>query len=280
MSQSKPIRIDIGQIIESRLGARTSMIPRFLVRWLERLICQDKLNELLENNFPLRGAEFCDGVLCDLDVRLDVVGEENLPAETRIIIAANHPLGGLDGLSMISWVSRHYRIPAQFVVNDLLMAVEPLTDCFVPVNKHGRQSRNTLTTLDEVLAGNAPLVIYPAGLCSRLHDNGVIADLEWNKMFITKAIESHRDIVPVHFDGRNSQLFYNIARWRRKLGIKVNLEMALLPREVFRSSGSTFTLRCGKPVPWQSLRGGSEAAEQASILRRTVYNLATENQQK
>lgn len=276
MSQSKPIRIDIGQVLESRLGSRANMIPRFLVRWLERLICQDKLNELLENNFPLRGAEFCEGVLCDLDVSLDVVGEENMPDKTRIIIAANHPLGGLDGLSMISWVSRHYHRQAHFVVNDLLMAVEPLTDCFVPVNKHGRQNRNTLTTLDEVLAGDAPLVIYPAGLCSRLHDNGVIADLEWNKMFITKAIESHRDIVPVHFDGRNSQLFYNIARWRRKLGIKINLEMALLPREIFRSAGSTFTLRCGKPIPWQSLQGGSKASKQASILRRTVYNLATE----
>ena len=280
MTQSKPIRIDLGEVLRSRLGNRAAMLPRFLVRSLEKLICQDRLNELLENNFPLRGAEFCEGVLCDLDVHLNIVGEENMPRNPRVIIAANHPLGGLDGMSMISWLARLYGHPVHFVVNDLLMAVEPLTDCFVPVNKHGRQNRGTLNTLEDILAGPDPLVVYPAGLCSRLHDNGVIADLNWNKMFVAKAIESQRDIVPVYFDGHNSRSFYRIARWRRKLGIKANIEMALLPREVFRSAGSTFTLHCGKPIAWQSLRGGAQATEQAQALRRTVYNLAPENSLK
>lgn len=252
-------------------------MPRFVVRGLERIICQDKLNALLENNFPLRGADFCEGVLCDLDVHLKIEGEENLPADPRVIVAANHPLGGLDGMSMISWLTRHYSMPVHFVVNDLLMAVEPLTDSFVPVNKHGRQSRGTCQSLDAILEGNDPVVVYPAGLCSRLQDNGKIEDLAWNKMFIAKAIESRRDIVPVHFEGRNSSLFYRVARWRVKLGIKFNIEMALLPREVFRAAGSTFTIRCGKPIPWQSLRGGKEAVAQAEEVKNTVYSLAQEN---
>ena len=280
MPQSKPIRIDLQEIISRRLGSKSRRVPRFLIRALERIVCQDKLNSLLENNFPLRGADFCDGVLCDLDVHLNVVGEENMPRNPRIIIAANHPLGGLDGMSMISWASRLYGKPIHFVVNDLLMAVEPLTDCFVPVNKHGRQNRNTSQSLDCILQGDEPVIVYPAGLCSRLLDNGEIADLAWNKMFITKAIESRRDVVPVHFEGHNSSLFYRVARWRRRLGIKFNIEMILLPREVFRASGSTFTRRCGKPIDWQALRGGSEAAAQAAEVRAAVYSLALENNQK
>lgn len=275
MSADRPIRIDVGGVLASRLGGKARFAPRFLVRWLEKLICQDQLNQLLESNYPLRGAEFCDGVLCDLDVTIDIRNENLLPKNPRCIIVSNHPLGGLDGMSMISWLSRHYNRPVRFVVNDLLMAVEPLTDCFVPVNKHGRQSRSSLVSLEEALAGDGPVVIYPAGLCSRLGDDGVVADLAWNKMFVTKAIESRRDIVPVHFDGHNSPSFYRWARIRQRLGIKFNFEMLLLPREVFRSRGKTFTITCGTPVPWQSLEGGAKAASTAAQLRRQVYALPT-----
>lgn len=275
MSSDRPIRIDVGGVLASKLGGKARFVPRFLVRWLEKLICQDQLNQLLESNYPLRGAEFCDGVLCDLDVTIDIRNENLLPKNPRCIIVSNHPLGGLDGMSMISWLSRHYNRPVRFVVNDLLMAVEPLTDCFVPVNKHGRQSRSSLGSLEEALAGDGPVVIYPAGLCSRLGDDGVVADLAWNKMFVTKAIESRRDIVPVHFDGHNSPSFYRWARIRQRLGIKFNFEMLLLPREVFRSRGKTFTITCGTPVPWQSLEGGAKAASTAAQLRRQVYALPT-----
>lgn len=273
MDADKPISINITEVVRSRLGNRSRFVPRFALRYLERLICQDKLNNLLKVNFPKRDSDFCDGVLSELGVTLKVRGEENLPADSRIIIASNHPLGGLDGISMISFVSRHYGKTALFVVNDLLMAVEPLRDCFIPVNKLGAQSRKSVQSLDKALSGDSPVVIYPSGLCSRLQPDGSIADLAWNKMFINKAIESHRDIVPVFFDGRNSRSFYRTALWRKRLGIRFNLEMALLPREVFRSAGSTFTLTVGKPIRWQELEGGSGAAREAMRLREIVYNL-------
>ena len=273
MSVDKPIQINIQEVLSARLGSRARFVPRFLVRWIERLICQDELNGLLERNFPLRGADFCDGVLCDLDVKLEIRNEELLPENPRCIFVANHPLGGLDGMSMISWLSRHYGRPVHFVVNDLLMAVEPLSDCFVPVNKHGRQSRDTLTSLEDALAGDDPVIIYPAGLCSRLGDDGVVADLAWNKMFVNKAIESKRDIVPLYFDGHNSPSFYKWARRRMRMGIKFNFEMILLPREIFRSRGKTFTISCGRSICWQSLDGGAKAAATAATLRQTVYEL-------
>lgn len=273
MTEEKPIRINIREVLASRLGRRARFIPGFIIRWLERLICQDELNSLLERNFPLRGADFCDGVLCDLDVNIDVHNEHLLPQSSRCIIVSNHPLGGLDGMSMISWLSHHYGRPVHFVVNDLLMVIDPLRDCFVPVNKHGRQSRGSVQSLDMVLAGDDPVVIYPAGLCSRLGDDGVVADLAWNKMAVAKAIESRRDIVPVHFDGHNSPSFYRWARRRERMGLKFNFEMILLPREVFRSRGKTFTLTCGRPISWCDLHGGSEAAASAARLRQIVYGL-------
>lgn len=276
MPTDRLIQIDIGRELSQKLGRRARYVPRILVKAIERLIRQDELNDLLVRNFPRRGAEFCEGVLDTLGVKLEVKDAARLPASPRCIIASNHPLGGLDGMSMIAWLHRHYNCPVHFVVNDLLMAVDPLRDCFVPINKHGAQSRGAAKLIDEVLAGDDPVVIYPAGLVSRLGDDGKIADLEWRKMVVNKAIESRRDIVPVHFAGENSPSFYRWARRRLRLGIKFNFEMVLLPRELFRAGGKTFTITCGDPIAWQSLRGGRDAAAEAARIRNIVYSLSQE----
>lgn len=277
MATNQPIKIDIKAVLESKLGARSRYVPGFVVRAIERLIHKDELNGLLESNFPRRGADFCRGVLSDLGVELKVRNAARMPADGRIIVVSNHPLGGLDGIAMIAWLSEVYPgLSARFVVNDLLMAIEPLADCFVPVNKHGAQSRSAAAGLDQVLAGDGPVVIYPAGLVSRLGDDGTIADLKWHKMVVNKAIESGRNIVPVYFDGRNSDSFYKWARRRLRMGIRFNYEMILLPRELFRSRNKTFTLTVGQTVDSRDLRGGSEAVAQAAELRETVYSLGTQ----
>lgn len=245
----------------------------FLVRALEKLICQDEMNSLLENNFPMQGADFCRGVLRELDVKLQVHGSENMPVSPRCIVVSNHPLGGLDGITMIAWLSTFYgNCPVHFVVNDLLMAIDPLKECFIPVNKHGAQSRKASSMLDTVLAGDYPVVIYPAGLVSRLNDHGEVRDLIWRKMAVTKAIESQRDVVPVHFGGENSASFYRWARLRKQPGHQVQLRNGASPREVMRARGKEFTLTV-ETVPWQKLADGTDPMLKAALLRKLVYSL-------
>lgn len=276
MSQ-KPITINVGEVLRARLGRWSCLLPAFVVRWLERLICQEQLNEGLLKCYPLRGAEFCKAVLEYLDVKLNVEGVA-LPTDSRVVIVSNHPLGGLDGISMIAWLAEQYPDKhIRFVVNDLLNAVEPLTDVFLPINKHGSQSREAAQALADAFAGDDPIVVYPAGLCSRLGDDGKVADLQWNKMFVARAIASQRSVVPVFFDGENSQDFYRRARLRKRLGLKFNFEMVLLPREMFRARGKQFRLIVGDAIPWQNLRGGAEATAQAADIRQIVYRLQPSN---
>lgn len=265
-----PLNINIEAVLDQRLGEKARRIPRGVVRWLERLVCQDRLNEMLAVAYPRLGAEFCDAVFSHLGVKINLEGEANLPADRRVIIASNHPLGGLDGMALISIFSRIYGDDIKFVVNDLLNAVEPLSDVFLPVNKHGSQSREAIKAIDDAMAGDGPILVFPAGLCSRRR-KGHVADLEWNKMFVSKARQYHRDIVPVHFSGENSARFYRTAQWRERLGIGLNIEMVLLPSEVFKAEGKTFTVVCGRPIPWESL--GTDAKADAAAIRRQVYNL-------
>jgi putative hemolysin len=282
MSTSNPIKINLQQIINERLGARSRYVPRFVVSRLERLIHQDDLNEMLEVNHGREGADFCEGVLNHLDVKVNVTNPEAMPdaSNRRVLLVCNHPLGGLDGMSLIALFTRHYGCNVKFVVNDLLMAVEPLRCVFLPINKHGSQSRQSLEAIDDAFAGDEPIIIFPAGLVSRMSSGGRIKDLEWQKMFVNKAIKYQRDIVPMHFGGHNSMTFYRAALWRKRLGIKFNFEMILLPREVFGSRGKTFDLTIGHTIAKEQLQGGSKAFDQAQQIKEYVYKLAAQTSLK
>ncbi len=268
------MKIDVDMVLRTRVQKYYKFLPKFLIHWLERTICQNELNELLSKNAGNEGVDFCRGVLNDLGVTYTVKG--SLPADgRRIIIVSNHPLGGLDGLVLADMVSKAYddRRGVRFVVNDLLNFVKPLNPIFLGVNKHGAQSREASVKLEEAFAGDDQIVMFPAGLVSRKGDNGEIADLRWHKMVVQKAISSKRDIIPLYFNGVNSQFFYKFARLRSRLGLKFNIEMIYLPRELFNSGSNAFNIIIGDPVSWTTLRGGTHAQDEADRLRETVYNL-------
>lgn len=269
-----PLEINVGEVLRQRIPRYWRFIPRGLVRWLERTVCQDELNRLLRDNFPRRDADFCRGVLDDLGVTVNFHNLDNLPPkeQTRVLFVSNHPLGGLDGMALIDFVRTYYGVAPRFIVNDLLNAVEPLSDTFIPVNKHGAQSREAILRLDEAFASDAPLLMFPAGLVSRRGKKGVVADLEWQKMFVAKARQYGRDIIPLHFYGENSSFFYKFAKFRRRIGLKFNIEMIYLPREVFRSKGKTFDVVVGKPIPHASL-DDMPPARKAQQIRQMVYAL-------
>ena len=161
----------------------------------------------------LRGlydADFCRGLLDQLRIQYEIKNAENLPPveKKRFLLVSNHPLGALDGVVMIDYLTRLYGGKVKFVVNDLLLAISPLKGVFVPINKHGRQSRKASCDVDEAFASDDPVIVFPAGMCSRRQSDGSICDLEWKKMFVNKAVEHQRDIIPVYFNAQNSSFFY------------------------------------------------------------------------
>lgn len=280
MATDKPIYISLEEVLSNKLGSRSRFIPGWVVRWLEKVICQEQMNALLRDTFPAEGADFCRAVLHRLDISAKLVHPELLPTDSRCIFISNHPLGGLDGMIIIAILSSRYPDrTVRFIVNDLLMAIKPLSPVFVPVNKHGAQSRSSRELLDEVMAGDDPVVIFPAGLVSRKARGGAVKDLEWKKMFASKAAAHRRDVVPMYIDGQNSPFFYNFARWREKSGLKLNIEMVRLPAEVFRCGGTTFPIVCGSRIPWQFFTHSKEIHLQATIAREMTYSLAADAQQ-
>ncbi|MBQ7691568.1 MAG: 1-acyl-sn-glycerol-3-phosphate acyltransferase [Muribaculaceae bacterium] len=265
------IQIDVASVLRERAPRYYRWMPRFVVRWIERLICQDELNAMLRQVGDKRDVEAAQMVLDYLNITVRVEGLENVPEGGRYIFASNHPLGGLDGLALIATFGRLYDGGIRFLVNDLLMAVEPLRGVFLPVNKYGSQSRQAAMAIAREYAGPNQMLTFPAGLCSRQKSGKApIEDLRWNKAVVTLAARSKRDVVPIYFDGHNSKWFYRWARWRERLGIKFNLEMLLLPREMIHSRGASFTIHVGKPVGHDTLDTRHAPAE-AMRLRSLTY---------
>ena len=272
-----PLVLNLKEILNARIPQKKRRwIPSFLITIAEKLIRQKELNEILRATYPSRGSEFSRRVHEYLNITLEVEGEERLKEGKKYMFAGNHPLGGLDGMALILVLGKKYGDEnIRFLVNDMLMNVEPLKDIFLPVNKFGKQGRENTRVINEYMESDCQIFQFPAGLCSRLNERGEIYDLEWQKSFVAKAIECHRDIVPVYFRGRNTMKFYKTAKWRKKLGIKFNLEQMLLPSELCKARGSHFKIIFGEPIPWESLAAsGKNSKELAAEIREKVYSLA------
>jgi putative hemolysin len=116
------------------------------------------------------------------------------------------------------------------------------------------------------------MLMFPAGLCSR-KTNGQIRDLPWKKTFISKSVQTQRDVVPIHFGGSNSEKFYRIANLCKTLGLKVNLAMLFLVDEMYKNVHKTFRVAIGKPIPWQTFDKSRTPAEWAQFVQDKVYEL-------
>lgn len=266
----KPIYIE--QVFKNKNPRVARMIPGFVYSFLKRLIHQDGINEFIEKYGDRKGLDFADGMMEYLRVTYDVRGEENLPPpEGRYIFASNHPLGGPDGVILISFLGKRYP-DLKFPVNDLLLNLKNLNNIFLPVNKHGAMAREAAAAIEEAYASSCQMIMFPAGLCSR-KIKGKICDLTWQKSFVTKAVQYQRDIVPIFFSGKNSDFFYNLANFRKHIHLKANIEMLWLPDETFKKIGQHFTLYIGKPIPWQSLDKSRKPLEWAAEIKRQVYEL-------
>ncbi len=260
--------------IEKILAAKRVKVPKFVVRWLERLLHVPDLNRGIYLNREYFGLDFVHKFLeghdpQDLGVTVRSVGAEHIPTEGHPMVVGNHPLGGPDGLALMGAVGR-VRKDIRFPVNDFLLYLPGLKELFYPIDKVNRSK--ALASLEEAFAGENTLLYFPAGLCSRLQE-GEIKDLEWKATFIKKAVRYRRDVVPVYTDARNRMRFYRLANLRKRLGVKFNFEMALLPSEMYAQRGKTFTVTFGRPIPWQTFDQRHTPAEWAQRVKEHVYRL-------
>ncbi len=270
-SKKEILQIDVKSIISKKSPKLAKILPGFVLKYLERILHQEEINTYLRTDGNKYGLEFVEATIKFMELSVEVKGLENIPAEGRFIFVANHPLGALESLVFMKEVSKVYP-DLKFPVNDILMNLKNLEDIFVPINKLGGQSRKAVKELDNIFASGSQVLFFPAGLCSR-KIKGEIIDLEWQKYFVVKAVQSKRDIIPVFIDGRNSNFFYNLSNFRTALGIKANIEMLYLVDEMFKQRGQTIKIVFGKPVSSKIIDNSKSYPEWAQYFKEMSYSL-------
>ena len=274
--------IDIEALFASKNPKLLQFIPKFVLSYLKRITHQEEVNGYIYRNRDKTGLPFVNAILKEFGVNVAIVDKRALklpasaivPVTGRYIVSSNHPLGGLDGMALMQELGK-IREDIVFPVNDLLMNVPGLRPLFIPINKHGRNTENA-RLIDETFASDKMVLYFPAGLVSRkqtIHGKVVIRDLEWKSTFIKKAKKYQRDIIPVYVEGRNSDWFYNLARWRKRLGIKANIEMLFLVDEMSKQFNKTITLIIGDPIPYSTFDKSKSDTKWAAWVQDKVYEL-------
>ena len=267
--------IDVRAILKGKMGAKAKYVPAPVVKWLEHILHQDEVNDFLWRHRDVTGVEWLEACVDYLGMKLDIVGADNLPDKDDgrlYTFVSNHPLGGVDGVAIGAIIGRRYDGRFRYLVNDLLMNLPGLAPLCIPINKTGHQSRNFPAMVEAGFHGDNHIVMFPAGICSR-RISGEIHDLPWKKTFITKSVETRRDVVPIHFGGRNSDFFYNLANACKRLGVKFNVAMLFLADEMYKNRDKEFRVAIGKPIPWQTFDKSKTPAQWAQYVQDAVYKL-------
>lgn len=279
-----PLQFDIPAILRQK--APNTQVPAFIVRYLERIAHVKQMNAFLRKYPDLRGYEFIDRVISEeLGCSASIDGTEHIPTDGKpVIFVSNHPLGGLDGMIIAQMIHRqrseivHGKSPdrqLKVIVNDLLMYLEPINELWAPVNKSGKLSKEQAIEQQKMWESETDVLTFPAGSCSRLQRiDGTwrIQDLEWQKNFVQRAREYQRDIVPIYFEGRNSNFFYALAYLRKLLHIKVNIEMLYLVDEMYGAYGKHFKVHVMPPIPYTMFDNNRTPKQWAQYVKELIYS--------
>jgi len=245
----------------------------FFVRFLMRILSFHRLNDLYEKIHELQGLAFIEVLISQLKIKL-IYNENELkriPATGPVIVASNHPLGGLDALMLIYLIS-FVRKDIKVVSNPLFTKISNIEPFFIDIKDLEKNSTNK-SSAQKHLEENGILCIFPTGNTSSFEAaSKLIYDKAWNIDIVDFIKKVEVPVVPFFF------------QVKRKRMIKINMDIpdpiknASLPIELFHLKNKSVTARIGKPMPVADQQKFEQTDTFSRFLRAKTYGL--ENNQK
>ena len=252
--------LNIEQAVQDKFPKFQHSKPWFkksTLSFLRHITHEQEVNRFLEQHSQLAGFDFIDEVLDYFNFSYNISNRHrhNIPATGRVVIVANHPLGALDGLSLLKMVGE-VRRDVKIVANDMLLNFAALSPLFLPVDNLSKSTRKS--SVGNIIAGEV----------SRIRPSGV-RDGKWNSGFLNFAKKTNAPVLPVFVGARNSSLFYSASM------VYKPLSGMMLAHEMFNKNSKTIQICVGEPIPYQQIEAlPLVKAEKAKLLRRHLYRLA------
>ena len=264
--------IDIQKEIEKKfpnINKKDNFLKKSLFKVAKKIVHEDSINQFLTQNAHLKGFEFVDAVLdyFDFDYTVSSSDLQNIPTSGKVVIIANHPLGGLDALCLLRLISQ-VRKDVKIVANDFLAGFEALNSLLIPIDNYKlRQSKNDIKKIYEALNNEEAIILFPAGEVSRATPKG-IKDPAWNKGFLNFAQNSNAPILPIFLDAKNSKTFYTISV------INKTFSTLLLSHEMFNKKSKRIAIKVGQIIPNENITPkGIDKKFLLNLYRKHLYSL-------
>ncbi|MDD2232594.1 MAG: hypothetical protein PHH94_05055 [Sphaerochaetaceae bacterium] len=247
-------------------------IPRFVYRKINKILHIDELNAFLSETHNDDTQVFLDKAVAFFDLKIRFNGFDKIEAQKGngdLFIVANHPIGGPEGIALVDKV-----LPlmpdVKIMIQKLLAAVHPMRKISV------YNGSRLITTLESVKKGD-PVILFPAGFCSRrLKHRRLIYDLKWKSTFIKLSQRYGRTVLPIHISGRLSERMYRWYSFRRALHIKLQIETLFLVDEMFKCKGSELVFTVGNPIAPETFSCNADPDEWAARVRQYVFQLGSD----
>lgn len=264
--------IDVQKEIEKKfpnINKKQDFLKKSLFKIAKKIVHEDSINRFLKENSHLKGLEFVDGVLdyFDFDYNVSSTDLQNIPSSGKVVIIANHPLGGLDALCLLRLISQ-VRSDVKIVANDFLVGFEALNNMLIPIDNYKiRQSKKDIKKIYEALNNEEAIIIFPAGEVSRAGTKG-IKDPSWSKGFLNFAKNSNSPILPIFLDAKNSKTFYTISI------INKTFSTLLLSNEMFNKKSKRINIKIGEIIPNENITPkGLDKKYLINLYKKHLYSI-------
>ncbi|WP_243311866.1 lysophospholipid acyltransferase family protein [Fundidesulfovibrio agrisoli] len=195
------------------------------------------------------GMDFLHGLVDAFGFKCNVSSEDlaRIPATGPVVVVANHPFGGLEGIFLAEMLHR-VRPDAKIMANHLLGRIQELRELFILVDPFGtgRALGRNIAPLRESIAwlrDGAALGVFPAGEVAHFNvREGRVAEPSWSPSIARIIKACGATVVPVHFAGANGAMFHLAGL------VHPRLRTMLLPREFVNKARTTVEVRVGQPI--------------------------------
>ena len=249
---------------------------------LERTLCFGELNDYYRDASELDPSQsFATRVLRSMNVtwRIASGSEDLIPREGPLVVVANHPFGGIEGMLLTSLMEKS-RPDTRVMVNYLLSMIPDFREQFIFVDPFGSKEaiRSNIKPIKESLCwlkNGGALGIFPAGEVSSVDiKSGKVRDPAWSPMVAGLVRKTHATVLPIFFAGHNGPIF-NLAGL-----IHPRLRTLMLPTEFVNKDGRELTVHIGKPITWREMEEYPDDRDLIQYLRLRTYILAEKEPEK